>query len=309
MATVTIFLATYNGGKFLREQLESIRAQTFSDWKLYVSDDGSTDRTVSVLKNFRENEKGHEIFLLKGPGKGFVSNFLNMACSCSGQTPYYAFSDQDDIWHKDKIERALEWLKTVPQDIPALYCSRTEIVNEDASPMFPPVYSSKMEVSPSFENALVQSIAGGNTMVFNYAAKELFLKFGGVVPVPSHDWWLYLLVTGVGGKVHYDTIPTMLYRQHQKNIIGYNRSFKAIFNRGVRFLSGEYSKMNSANIFYLQRYSHFLIPENQRRLKYFVKSKQEKGIKGVFYLKKSGAERSSSFFNFALCIGAFLGKI
>lgn len=309
MAAVTIFLATYNGGKFLREQLDSICFQTFSDWKLYVSDDGSKDETVSVLKEFQKIEKKHEIVLLNGPGRGFVSNFLSMVCSCPDQTPYYAFSDQDDIWHENKIERALKWFETVPRDIPALYCSRTEIVNEDARPMHPPLYSSKMKISPSFENALVQSIAGGNTMVFNHAAKELFLKFGGVVPVPSHDWWLYLLVTGVGGSVYYDTIPTMMYRQHQKNIIGYNRSLKAVLSRGARFLSGEYSKMNSVNIFYLKRYLHLLTPENQRKLGLFVQSKQKAGIRGVFYLKKSGAKRSSPFFNFALCIGAFLGKI
>lgn len=309
MARLTILMATYNGERFLEEQLNSLESQTFSDWDLWVSDDGSTDSTVSMLKKFAETHGGHEVEIVNGPRKGFVMNFLSLACTCRNNSEYFAFSDQDDVWQSEKLKRAVEWLETVPDSIPALYCTRTEIVDKDARSSLQGKYSPLMKIAPSFGNALVQSIAGGNTMVFNRSAKALIDEFGGPVPVPSHDWWMYLLVAGVGGQVYYDPTPTLKYRQHGQNLVGSNRSLMALGNRLAKFLKKQYKKFNETNLFYLNKNADRLTKENQDKLCNFIKARSMRGLPALRYLRDSGACRNGVVFNFALKIGAMFGKI
>ena len=301
-------MATYNGEKFLKEQLNSFNRQTYQDWELWVSDDGSTDKTLDILRTF-SRESGHPVVVLNGPKSGFVANFLSLSYNCNSGSKFFAFSDQDDIWNNDKLESAVQFLESVPANVPAMYCSRTEIVDQFALPTTPATYSPLMKLSPSFSNALVQSIAGGNTMVINRAAKKLLEDFGGVIEVPSHDWWLYLIITGVGGKVFYDSRPSLLYRQHGKNVVGSNRSFIGLFSRFLKFLDGQFQAFNDKNVYYLCKNITKLTPENQSRLLLFKKAKEEKGFTGLISLLKSGAKRNGSLFNLALKIGAVIGRI
>ena len=310
MARVTILMATYNGERFLSDQLNSFDCQTFSDWDLWVSDDGSSDNTKNILDNFQRAQEGrHFVRIMNGPQKGFVSNFLNLTLNCSSQSEYFSFSDQDDIWFDDKLQKAVEWLETIPEDVPALYCSRTEIVGEDARSACPAVYSPLMTIGPSFSNALVQSIAGGNTMVFNRSAKQLFKDFGGDVDVPSHDWWLYLLVTGVGGKVFYDSEPSLCYRQHRRNVVGSNNSVVAMYSRFVKFLDGQFKRYNEKNVYCLDENKSKLTPDNRLRLENFRLARANHGIKGLKYFRQSGALRNGFMFNLALYLGVLTGRI
>ena len=308
MSDLTILMATYNGEKFLKEQLNSFSRQTYQDWELWVSDDGSTDRTQDILRTF-SRESSHSVVVLSGPKSGFVANFLSLSCNCNSASRFFAFSDQDDIWNNDKLEKAVQFLESVPDNVPALYCSRTEIVDQFALPTNPATYSPLMKLSPSFSNALVQSIAGGNTMVVNRAAKKLLEDFGGVIEVPSHDWWMYLIITGVGGKVFYDSRPSLLYRQHGKNVVGSNRSLIGLFSRFFKFLDGQFQAFNDKNVYYLCKNIAKLTPENQSRLLLFKKAKEEKGFAGLISLLKSGAKRNGFLFDLALKIGAVIGRI
>lgn len=308
MSDLTILMATYNGEKFLKEQLNSFSRQTYQDWELWVSDDGSTDRTQDILRTFTR-ESGHSVVVLNGPKSGFVANFLSLSCNCNSASRFFAFSDQDDIWNNDKLENAVHFLESVPDNVPALYCSRTEIVDQFALPTNPATYSPLMKLPPSFSNALVQSIAGGNTMVVNRAAKKLLEDFGGVIEVPSHDWWMYLIITGVGGKVFYDPHPSLLYRQHARNIVGSNRSLIGLFSRFFKFLDGQFQTFNNKNVYYLCKNITKLTPENQSRLLMFKKAKEDKGFSGLISLLKSGAKRNGFLFNLALKLGAVIGRI
>lgn len=309
MARLTILMATFNGERFLKDQLDSFLCQTYSDWELWVSDDGSRDSTVSMLKEFSMKHNKHKIKIIDGPGKGFVQNFLSMSCSCQNESEFFAFADQDDIWQKGKLEKAVAWLETVPSDVPALYCTRTEIVDKDAKSSTPARYTPLMRLPPSFGNALVQSIAGGNTMVFNRAAKNLINKFGGAVPVPWHDWWMYLLVAGVGGNVRYDPFPSLKYRQHEQNVVGANRSLGALMKRFARFWGEQFKKYNELNLLYLQKHAGFLTIENQKKLHYFAKARAVRGLRAINYLEDAGICRNGVIFNIALKIGAAIGKI
>lgn len=308
MARLSILMATYNGERFLEKQLESFEDQSFKDWDLWVSDDGSKDATTKILQKFATST-ARKVVVCDGPHEGFVKNFLSLAVNCRNESSYFAFSDQDDIWNKDKLQVAVDWLDTIPSDVPALYCSRTEVVDGNADSFSPQVFSPLMEMIPSFSHALVQSIAGGNTMVFNKAAKNLIEDFGGAISVPSHDWWLYILVSGVGGAVYYDPYPSLRYRQHGGNLIGSNRSVKALLIRLNKYLNGTFRKYNDSNIAYLRLKEHLLTDINRRVFENFVLAKDKVGPEALIYLRRSGVKRQGAIFNIALWLGALLGRI
>lgn len=241
---VTVLLCTYNGEHYLREQLDSIAAQSMEQVHVIVSDDGSTDGTRAILETYQQAWTKGEFRIVEGPRRGYVANFLsvlNLAADCSD---YVALSDQDDIWVHEKLERAISHLQHCAPQTPALYASRTLLVDEHnheigLSPLF--------AKPPSFRNALVQSLAGGNTMVLNRAAQTL-VKKAGVPDVPCHDWWIYLLVTGADGYVAYDPWPSLRYRQHTANLIGSNHGMKARVARFKSLLQGQYKQWNDQNI-------------------------------------------------------------
>jgi glycosyltransferase involved in cell wall biosynthesis len=203
MSETAILLCTYNGAEYLQEQLNSLAKQTVA-WRLFVSDDGSSDDTLLFLNDFA---KHHEVTIFKGPQKGFVQNFLSLINRPEVTGDFYAFCDQDDVWLKDKLARGLEFLRDKPE--PQLYCSRTTTACYALHPIgLSPLFRRK----PTFNNALVQSIAGANTFIFNNATRDLVIK-AGITNVISHDWWLYQLVTGAEGQVFYDESSYILYRQ------------------------------------------------------------------------------------------------
>jgi glycosyltransferase involved in cell wall biosynthesis len=123
-------MRSYNGASYLSEQLESFQRQTHRNWAVYVSDDGSQDQTLEILQATGSQWSAGRLQVFEGPRRGFVGNFLSLTCKASINADFYAWADQDDIWKADKLERALSWLKTIPEDIPALYCGRTELICE-----------------------------------------------------------------------------------------------------------------------------------------------------------------------------------
>ena len=127
---MAILLCTFQAQRFLADQLQSIQTQTCPSWKVWVSDDGSTDQTLGILHEHVQRWGGSRLHLRPGPCRGSTANFLSLACAPEIDAEFFAFCDQDDLWHPDKLERALQWLQTVPADTPALYCSRTVLVDE-----------------------------------------------------------------------------------------------------------------------------------------------------------------------------------
>src|SRR5215813_12344308 len=128
--TVTILLCTFNGERFLAEQLASLERQTFKNWKLIASDDGSRDRTKSILLAFQKSCQPGKVEIIDGPQRGATANFLFQASAENLISEYYAFCDQDDVWAADKLDRAIDALKRTDSGIPALYGSRTRLIDE-----------------------------------------------------------------------------------------------------------------------------------------------------------------------------------
>jgi glycosyltransferase involved in cell wall biosynthesis len=232
MPTVAIILATCNGEKYLSEQLDSLLNQQQVNVHIYIQDDHSNDNTLNIIKYYKEKYPENFKNLFHCNFKNPCKNFLNLINKIDNHYEYYAFADQDDVWFQDKLIHAINILKQGHD----LYCGRTEIVDSKLisygySPLFP--------FPASFQNAIVQSIAGGNTMVFNKTIFNL-LKENCNVDVQSHDWWTYILTTFTGHKVFYDKNPKVLYRQHNKNYNGSNIGFINHLTRIFYGLKGRY---------------------------------------------------------------------
>ncbi|WP_434682063.1 glycosyltransferase family 2 protein [Pseudomonas sp. R1-18] len=299
-------MCTYNGAPYLREQLESFGAQTFRNWTLYVSDDGSTDATRQILSDYQNLWGEGRLTIFEGPCLGFAENFISLVRRPEVVGNFFAFSDQDDIWFPDKLERSIARLLPLGETKPALYCSRTRLVDANNKVIgFSPLFVRP----PSFQNALVQSIAGANTMLVNQSARTLLLKLPGQASLVAHDWLTYLLVTGCGGHVVYDREPSLDYRQHPSNLIGANSSAKARVMRLRRMLQGRFVKWNDANVHILKMMHPLLTEGSVKALMFFDRGRKEKLIKRVLSFRKSGVYRQTIQGDVSLLLAVFLGKV
>jgi glycosyltransferase involved in cell wall biosynthesis len=303
---VAILLCTYNGARFLAEQLDSLEAQTHQNWVVIASDDGSTDQTLEILRQYQAKWPSGKLTIRSGPQNGFCQNFLSLACDPNIRADYYAFCDQDDVWLPEKLTVALENISSNQQaEVPCLYCGRTKYVTETLKPCG---MSPLFVFPPSFRNALVQSIAGGNTMVFNQAAKLLLEKVG-PVDVPSHDWWMYQLISGVEAEVFYDPKPYVLYRQHEFALVGGNNSFPAKMERVWMLLQGRFQRWNAQNIEALKQVNHLFVKNHQEILSMF-EALRGAHLKDRFRLMEiCGLYRQTRRGTFSLYLAALIKKI
>ncbi|KPB99487.1 Group 2 family glycosyl transferase [Pseudomonas amygdali pv. lachrymans] len=303
---VAILMCTYNGATYLREQLESFRAQSFQNWTLYVSDDASTDATRSILTDYRRRWGEHKVVIFNGPCQGFGKNFISLLKRQEIQAHYYAFSDQDDVWFSDKLERSVKRLEAITEKTPGLYCSRTRLIDATGrvigfSPLFPRL--------PSFRNALVQSIAGANTMLVNHAARQLLMLIPDDAKIVAHDWLTYIIVTACGGEACYDGEPSLDYRQHSGNLIGANSSFSDRITRLRKMLSGRFSEWNDTNVQILKDISHCTNEDSQAALQHFASGRKMKLPGRLCELYKSGIYRQTASGNISLILAALLKRM
>ena len=303
---VAILLCTFNGQQYLQDQLHSFAAQTHSNWQAWTSDDGSQDNTHSILAAHVAAWGADRMSVHFGPSKGFVANFLSLACKAEIEADFYAYSDQDDVWESDKLERALAWLKLSPRGCPAVYCSRTRLVDSDNNDIgMSPLFTRR----PSFANALMQSIGGGNTMVFNKSARDLLCLAGEDVDVITHDWWTYLVVAGCGGRVFYDPFPTLRYRQHSDNLVGSNVDLEARIARISMLWHGRFKDINDRHIRALERISHRLTGESRTTLDEFCAARGKNLFSRAVGFLRSGIHRQTFMGNIGLVVATLFKKM
>lgn len=220
---VCVLLSTYNGEKFLVEQLESLTAQQGCDVDIWVRDDGSSDNTCQILNEWQEKGK---LKWYSGPNLGYTMSFLELMRT-AGDYDYYAFCDQDDIWLTDKLSRAVQQLEEIDASI-KLYCSNVFFYKDGI------VGGGIHKIRPEYDKftSLVRNIAPGCSMVFDKSLRDLVNK-GNPVRIIAHDFWIFQLAV-LFGTVCYDFEPSMLYRQHVNNQIGQKTSQLDIWKRRLK---------------------------------------------------------------------------
>ena len=232
---IEILLATYNGERFLPEQIESITSQSFKDYYILASDDNSSDCTLEILRGY-EGVLGEQIKVVQSNTHSAKENFYNLLDMADAE--YIALCDQDDFWESDKLEKSLKAIqrleKRYGKETPILVHSDLEIVDENLNSQNKKMseltgineaikYAKKeskylytISTEKSFSRYLVENNITGNTVIINKALLDIYKR-----PEVSfmHDWWLGLIAFTFG-KVGFLNECLVKYRQHESNELG-----------------------------------------------------------------------------------------
>lgn len=228
--SVDILLSTYNGEKFLQEQIESIFKQNFKNWHLLIRDDGSNDSTVSILSKYKDIYPS-KITIIKDLEGNLGPAFSFFKLLKVSNASYVAFCDQDDIWGEDKLTVGIKKLLECPENLPAAYSSRVECIDDCGNELG----ASNLPKNICFENAVVENILYGCTLILNKSAINI-LRAARPSRVLMHDWWIYLVISAFG-VVLFDKNPSIRYRLHSGNTIGYHgNNFRKNITKVIPFL-------------------------------------------------------------------------
>ena len=219
---IAILLCTYNGEKYLCEQLDSLLNQSYKDYNIYIHDDGSIDNTNNILKSyqFKHSEKIH-ILEDNIKGRGAKNSFMWLLSKVNAE--YYMFCDQDDIWLKNKVEDSFIRIKDLeyqhPQKPITVYTDLS-LIDKNGNIIFPSFwkYSNfKIKFSNKFNFLSLKNVVTGCTMIFNNRAKQISFPIN--ENIQMHDYSIALM-TAKYGILDYIPKQTILYRQHENNVVG-----------------------------------------------------------------------------------------
>jgi rhamnosyltransferase len=303
---IKIVLATYNGEKFIATQLDSIINQSYTNWELLISDDGSVDNTVLIIKGYCLKDPRIRIVNENLSKQGASQNFGSLIRLALNEAfDFLMFADQDDSWYNDKILISLEAMIAKRNFIvePKLCYTDFEFADEYLNPL--PEQTIKIISTwkePSFERLLVQNNIYGCTMMLN---RKLVEK---VCPVPlcaeNHDYWIALVAITLGDVVHVKQ-PLMLYRQHSNNVSGHytNNSFRKRFNRifnSWKKLENTLVSSQNQSLELYNRYCNEIIPLRGSLLKEYILLIQKKSLRILIYHRKKRIYRNTFMQNIML---------
>lgn len=276
MKLVNVLVSTYNGEKYIRQQLESILAQSYSPINIYVRDDGSVDRTPEILQEYARN---HQIELLAGENIGYGPSFLQLL-QYADQGDFWAFCDQDDVWFPDKIQRAVEALEKMNPDRPNLYFHNFLLTDEQLHGTG--VYRSRIP-GYSFQMAITECLHMGFATVMNSKFRQLMLK-GDAARLATHDWWAELIAMEFGD-VYIDDEIRAKHRRLDSSV-----SSSALGSR-IRWFAGAWkgnSEIRSVTREFQRVFAGEMNPADRKILSWFVSEKYSlsKALKKSFYRKR-----------------------
>lgn len=248
--SVTVVLATYNGEKYLREQLDSLLSQNGVSVKILVRDDGSDDKTTTILDDY---QKKGLLSWYSGEHLNVQRGYLNLLKNAP-KSDYYAFCDQDDVWDEDKLLIAVTELEKLPKDKPALYYCGQRIVDENLKLLS--VHKISTDRSPH-TNFLISNVAGC-TAVFN---QYLVDAVNSAEPdfILMHDSWIFKICLALGGNYYADETAHISYRQHGNNAVGLNKGLRGKMHQAKRYISVFEIHKQCSELF--KCYSDQMIPE------------------------------------------------
>ena len=288
---VHILMSTYNGHKFLREQLDSIFKQTYNNFTLYVRDDGSNDGTNELLEEYiKEHQLGEDkVIIVKNKEKknlGWKGNFWKLLDKCP-DADYYAFCDQDDVWQPCKLEYAVEMLeKNKYQDLPVMYFSSYDYCDEKlrvlhSAPVPPKIIK--------LRQVMFYTPALGFSIVINHKLREIALQTLDRTNL-AHDGWVQKIAAAMGIIV-YDSRRTALYRRYSSAVTSGNKNIFSIVKCWIKDeIFGEVMKneFHFSNSRFYQEYQKYLSADDCKMLYLFAMKKNNIGLwfSRLFYMKR-----------------------
>lgn len=286
---VAVLISTYNGEKYLEEQLNSILNQTYKNIEIVIRDDGSKDSTVDIIKKYQE--KYDNIILKEGTNVGFIKSFFQLLTLANAD--YYAFCDQDDSWIENKIELAVNALNEVDNSKPNMVFGNSDYYDENMNL----ISKGEEHKTFSFKNSLYECVAQGMTMTINQVAKEAIID-----NIPEkclfHDWWTYMICSGQGNVLYNDT-TVVKYRRFAKNATAEGQSvFKVFLWRLEKLFADNGMKdIRTQQLEYKRLFYNNLSDENKQIMDLFVQEKYNffKALKKAFYSKKIRRKKSDDF--------------
>lgn len=309
-SSVAILMAAYNGERYLEAQIRSILDQSWPHWTLHIRDDGSSDGTAIIATRFAE-EHPDRIFLVPsdqgrlGPDGNFSYLMEHV------ESDYFMFCDQDDVWLSGKVERSLQCMSALEAECgvgsPLLVHTDARVVDAELHELDLSAWSfgyHRPEFSQQLNRLLVQNMVFGCSVLINSALREL------AAPIPEgvvqYDWWL-ALVSLCFGKVGYLSEPTLLYRQHEGNVVGATRwGARYVLMKALRFfdraalLRSLAATRHQATLL-LDRYANRLNPDQRQTIEAYAAlgdqgflSKRKTLLKYGF--RKTGLIRNIGFF-------------
>jgi len=313
MEQIDILLATYNGEKYLASQIESILNQTYTNFRLIISDDCSKDNTREIIQEYAQKDNRIQYYFQEN-NLGYVKNFEYLLTKVKNKI--YALSDQDDVWDKQKIEKYLEKMKEENAD---LVFGDLEIVDENLNLINKSFnnymnLTRKIEKCKNYKMLYLYNCVTGCTIL---SKKEFLNK---IIPIPNkskhifHDYWIALIVS-LYGKISYVKEPYIKYRQHGDNQVGIKKtSYNMKKFDDIRNLFLEVKlDLFKTNVENNSRFPEPIQKLNTKALNYFnmVKNKKEFNFKGwsIFYELYKNETFKYFILNFIIMNLPFIGRI
>lgn len=292
MEEVLVMMSTYNGEKYLNQQLDSILEQEGVKVSILVRDDGSNDDTTNILNLYQKEQK---LIWYSGGNLKTAFSFLNVvqrSKELDSEINYFSFADQDDVWLPYKLMEGIKLIKNKEQeqeqDTPILYCGNYEMVDSELNYLGDNNHYSTTKLN----EAIFKSNATGCTIVFNKSLRNLLTTY---IPkrIIMHDDWSHKVCLAIGGKVIYDDKKLMLYRQHEDNVIGGTVTIKQkIYRQFKSFLIKDTPRSNQLNEIILG-FQKIMPPENYQLMRNIAEYKKNSLIKRISLI----CDGKISFFN------------
>ena len=221
MCKVAVLMSTYNGEKYLKEQVDSILSQKDVEIMLYVRDDGSSDSTIEIVKEYQKHNDNIVLYIGKNVGVG--NSFMQLVYDAGNKFDYYAFADQDDVWLPDKLTTAVRTIEEIKK--PCLYASNQLIVDQELKKIGMRFFE---HPNISSKQIMCKNKLTGCTMVWNtelqrFLCKDKYHPSSSLLECRIHDVWV-AMVASVVGVIIFDEKSYILYRQHENNVIGVKKT-------------------------------------------------------------------------------------
>lgn len=307
MDMVTIVMATYNGEKYLEEQIDSILSSTYKDFKLYIVDDGSQDSTMDILNRYKMQYPDIINVNQNKANLGVSLNFLNAINSSYSE--YIMLCDQDDVWNKDKIAKTLKRMKQMElqfgKDLPIAVFTDAYVTDNKLNIIHGSFFKSG-RLNPSLTDLphlLMENKLIGCTVMINGALRKILQSKALPKKARYHDGWLGLIAASLG-KISFIPEPTLLYRQHEANVVG-NRGFFAYILNRVRNLKKQKEALMALQMQaeeFANLYGEYIDSRKREIILRFSKLSKESFLKRRMLIIRYGYLKSGIIRNIGLMI-------